>query len=169
MTSRADNTIDVYEVVDSVPDAAALPAPSSSPTRLPSSSFIRTSTRPPLSTLSVVHRRTLFGHTASVSSVAVDAVGRCVSGGVDGRVKVWDVGEKWGDGLTITETGEGERASGSWEEIRKSADDGGGAEREAGELAGRRIKRLFFDEEKIVSIVDSRGGGEETVMLLSFD
>lgn len=74
VTSRTDNTIDVYEVV-------RLEAPTSS--------------------LQVVHRRTLFGHTARVASVALLSTGdadssrdtaspiRCVSAGEDGAVKVW--------------------------------------------------------------------------------
>ncbi|KAL8279160.1 hypothetical protein RQP46_008416 [Phenoliferia psychrophenolica] len=165
VTSRADNTIDVYEVVD---HADARDAPRSTGT----ANTIRTSSVLS-STLSVVHRRTLFGHTASVSSVAVNEQGRCVSGGVDGRVRVWDVGAKKGSGLAVTEKNgsegdeddDGDDAL-SWEDIRTGAS---GRSR-----PGNRIKRLFFDEEKIVSIVEDgedtlRNGAEESVRVLRFD
>lgn len=97
VTSRVDNTIDVYEVTRS--------ASWSSPVA------------PSQESLQVVHRRTLFGHTARVSSVALlpstsdrdrerdggadphvgeadvsalDSI-RCVSAGDDGAVKVWQL------------------------------------------------------------------------------
>ncbi|GAA5874364.1 hypothetical protein JCM3774_005017 [Rhodotorula dairenensis] len=99
VTSRIDNTIDVYEVVrrpwegSSVKSAAAAAEEEE---------------------LEVVHRRTLFGHTARVSSVALlpatiphvsarrrhaeedddEAAAaniRCVSAGDDGAVKVWQL------------------------------------------------------------------------------
>ncbi|GAA5947843.1 hypothetical protein JCM3775_003278 [Rhodotorula graminis] len=97
VTSRADNTLDVYEVV-----AAPAPGPSPRPPRPSSSARLVPETRPAapaLPPLRIVHRRTLFGHTARVASVAlrpslVAAAGpgvKCISAGDDGAVKVWSL------------------------------------------------------------------------------
>ncbi|KAK4698631.1 hypothetical protein P7C70_g7643, partial [Phenoliferia sp. Uapishka_3] len=165
VTSRKDNTIDVYEVVD-----AGFDSPGSLQT---GPNTIRTSTALSTTTLSIVHRRTLFGHTASVSSVAVDDEGRCVSGGVDGRVRVWDVGgsKEVGMGLQITEKREQgeedeENDDMSWEDIRTGVSRKGSS--------NRMIKRVFFDEKKIVTIVEGgegslRSSDEESVRVLRFD
>ncbi|GAA5899700.1 hypothetical protein JCM8208_004538 [Rhodotorula glutinis] len=100
VTSRADNTLDVYEVV-----AAPLAAPPPQPPRT-SRAHLRLPAAPP--PLHILHRRTLFGHTARVASVALRPSGagssasasaaggggpgvRCVSAGDDGAVKVWSL------------------------------------------------------------------------------
>ncbi|BGP34010.1 hypothetical protein JCM10296v2_005825 [Rhodotorula toruloides] len=106
VTSRVDNTLDVYEVV-SRPTPLSLPLQSTVTPSRPSPSRIRLHLHPaaiaPLSPLSpplrIIHRRTLFGHTARVASVALlpepgagdaDEAGvKCVSAGDDGVVKVW--------------------------------------------------------------------------------
>lgn len=139
VTSRSDNTLDVYEVVSSPPP------PPPSPTQLHL-------TTPPPAPLQVLHRRTLFGHTARVESVAVEK-GKCVSGGADG-VKVWELGGE-GAGLTVVEDLEGGEGV-----------DGGRGVWERGEK-GERIRRVWFDEEKIVSVV--QGGEGERVRVLRFD
>lgn len=131
VTSRSDNTLDVYEVV------SAPPPPPPSPTQIHLAVI-------PAASLQVLHRRTLFGHTGAVESVAIEA-GKCVSGGADGRVKVWELGGE-GTGLTVLEEGE--------------AVAGGGEK-------GGRIRRVWFDEEKIVSVVE--GGEGERVRVLRFD
>lgn len=79
-----------------------------------------------------------------MESVAIEA-GKCVSGGADGRVKVWELGGE-GTGLTVLEEGE--------------AVAGGGEK-------GGRIRRVWFDEEKIVSVVEGEEG--ERVRVLRFD
>lgn len=43
--------------------------------------------------LRLIHRRILYGHTGGVQSVALQD-GRCVSGGADGNVMVWNLGER---------------------------------------------------------------------------
>ncbi|GAA5840410.1 hypothetical protein JCM9279_007318 [Rhodotorula babjevae] len=99
VTSRADNTLDVYEVL-STPLAAPRP-----PRTHPALDPRAPAALPPLC---ISHRRTLFGHTARVASVALrpSAVGsssasaaaggggpgvRCISAGDDGAVKVWSL------------------------------------------------------------------------------
>lgn len=78
VTSRIDNTIDVYEVASSY-NAVSLAGGSV----------------PSVPPLRIVHRRTLFGHTARVASVALlpyeepATSVRCISAGDDGAVKVW--------------------------------------------------------------------------------
>lgn len=66
-----DNQIQVY----------SLPTPSPSP---------------PLKAAPIVHSQTLLAHSAAVTSVSLSA-GRCVSGGRDGRVLVWELDEDISD------------------------------------------------------------------------
>ena len=66
-----DNQIQVY----------SLPTPSPSP----SSSPIRS---PP-----ILHSQTLLAHSSAVTSISLNA-GRCVSGGRDGRILVWELDEE---------------------------------------------------------------------------
>ncbi|KAK4052509.1 hypothetical protein OIV83_002311 [Microbotryomycetes sp. JL201] len=78
VTSRADNTIQVYETVHH----------QRASTRRQGQVANSAGTR----ALSLVHRRTLFGHTSGVTSVAVQAeTGTCVSTAKDGQVKVWQL------------------------------------------------------------------------------
>lgn len=112
VTSRADNTLDVYEVLDAPLSPLPLPAPPPPSRYQPHPRGLRsaapapapapgpgTASPPPLR---IAHRRTLFGHTARVASVALrpaaaaavaaaQAGVRCVSAGDDGAVKVWDL------------------------------------------------------------------------------
>ncbi|ORY34893.1 hypothetical protein BCR39DRAFT_515436 [Naematelia encephala] len=66
-----DNQIEVY----------SLPTPSPSP---PPST--------PAKPASIVHSQTLLAHSAAVTSISLSS-GRCVSGGKDGRVLVWELDE----------------------------------------------------------------------------
>lgn len=54
----------------------------------------------PKDSLRLVHRRILHGHTGGVQSVALED-GRCVSGGADGNVMVWNLGERFNEGDSI--------------------------------------------------------------------
>ncbi|GAA6031473.1 hypothetical protein JCM8097_006474 [Rhodosporidiobolus ruineniae] len=115
VTSRRDNQLDVFEVVSSPP-----PSPPAPPSRFATAFSTPSRSRPfhsrsapahlrtpssaaPPPPLRLEHRRTLFGHTARVGSVALldspvsassaaaaQAV-RCVSAGDDGAVKVWEL------------------------------------------------------------------------------
>ncbi|KAM0752735.1 hypothetical protein T439DRAFT_378524 [Meredithblackwellia eburnea MCA 4105] len=172
VTSRADNTIDVYQVVS------------------PSVSSLEEKGKE----LEVAHVRTLFGHSTSVSAVAVDGVGRCVSGGTDGRVKVWEnVGvvegrESARGGLDVVERKDGYaeevdsgvregnvEGTGRWRELfafgdRLSEMTAGNSEMGQKDQARTMVKQVFFDEEKIVSIVKGHGAMEkERVRVLRFD
>lgn len=71
VTSRNDNTIDLHEVIS---------ATDHDPMR-------------------IEYRRSLFGHTSSVRSISV-AGSRCISGGNDGKVKVWTLGHEEDNELT---------------------------------------------------------------------
>ncbi|WWD20152.1 hypothetical protein CI109_104628 [Kwoniella shandongensis] len=73
-----DNMIQVY----SLPSTTAAPSPDA-PTA-------RGNAPPPMP---IVHSQTLLAHSAAVTSVALSA-GRCVSGGRDGRVLVWELDEE---------------------------------------------------------------------------
>ena len=63
-----DNQIQVYSL--------PTPSPSPPPTKLPS----------------ITHSQTLLAHSSAVTSISLSA-GRCVSGGRDGRVLVWELDE----------------------------------------------------------------------------
>lgn len=118
VTCRRDNQLDVFEIVSPSLPAPPPPLP---PSRSAFSSFTPSRIRLSLSTpratpvapLKLEHRRTLFGHTARVSSVALlegssarstsnsrtsGASVRCVSAGDDGAVKVWELRPSGSDG-----------------------------------------------------------------------
>lgn len=172
VTSRSNNTLDVYEVVSSSPPVTIKP-PSSSRTISTRDHSLNSNT------LSVVHRRTLFGHTARVASVAVEGkAGRCVSAGDDGAVKVWQLTssksrrEPRPVDVVEAEVEEEEDlpARSVWQEM-KARRSRGMAGRAEGELRPHRVRKVLFDEEKIVCCVqaDEMGGGGESVRVLRFD
>lgn len=105
--------------------------------------------------LSLTHLRTLFGHTGSVNSVAL-LDGKCVSGGADGQVKVWDL-----HGLTPGREARQERKGREMVTVEETGEEvwvaGGVSERPSG------ISRVWFDEEQVV-VVEGEG-----VRLLRFD
>lgn len=87
----SDNLVEVYELLGAttifrrgVDDLHAQTPASRSATATSSS---------PRQTLRLVHRHSLHGHTGSVHSVALED-GRCVSGGADGSVMVWNLGDR---------------------------------------------------------------------------
>lgn len=121
VASRSDNTISVYKIT--------------------SMESLSTTSTPPRLEISPV--RTLFGHTGCVYSVAVNGH-KIVSGGADGKVRVWDLGEGRNHGEAV--------------EI-----DEEGIDTESG-----RIRKVAFDERKIVSIQSGKKGLER-VKLLRFD
>ncbi|GAA5911508.1 hypothetical protein JCM5296_000912 [Sporobolomyces johnsonii] len=199
VTSRVDNTIDVYEVT-SMPLSPSHPRPHSPTT---TTTRLHLSTRAPtptLPSLRIEHRRTLFGHTARVSSVAISTTEggeqKCISAGDDGAVKVWSLGSgsaaSGGAGHKRTREGaitvvarerdEVDLAS-EWQQMKRRREGGlrGRARRtldgregdvEGGAVGDRpeRIKRVFVDEDKIVVVGSGRGGGEgERVRVLRFD
>lgn len=167
VASKADNTLDVFQLV-------SFPPPP--PTRLPSAHqhlHLRTDLTPQEGKLHLVHRRTLFGHTSRVTSVAVEEGGRCVSGGDDGVVKVWQLAGDEGRerAVDVVEEGvEAARERSVWEVMKErrgvKSRVGSGERREGGT---KRIKRVYFDEDKIVSIVAGAGAGGEEVRVLRFD
>lgn len=73
-----DNQIQVY----SLPTPTTTPSPSSTPPSQHASSATRVS--------SIVHSQTLLAHSSAVTSISLFS-GRCVSGGRDGRVLVWEL------------------------------------------------------------------------------
>lgn len=85
----------------------------------------------------IVHVRTLYGHTSAVRSVALKA-GRTVSAADDGW-RLWDDDEAATSSSAVVEI----------------------------DAARERVKRVWFDEEKIVGLVEDRHG--EQIRVLSFD
>ncbi|GAC98340.1 hypothetical protein PHSY_005933 [Pseudozyma hubeiensis SY62] len=87
----SDNLVEVYELV-----GATTFVRTDTEERQAHTSTSRSATATPASHrqgLRLVHRRSLHGHTGSVHSVALED-GRCVSGGADGSVMVWSLGER---------------------------------------------------------------------------
>lgn len=116
VASRSDNTLDCYLAHTS-------------------------SSRP----LSLQHTRTLYGHTAAVKTVSVGKGGRCVSGGVDGRVKVWRLPDPKAKAVEV------------WEH-------------DATLPPPATVSWLSFDDERIVLVKSPRRSREsESVRVLSFD
>lgn len=140
VTSRSDNTIQVYQILPSS-DAA------------------------PPSRLRVVHSRTLFGHMCAVNSVAIVG-GKCVSGAADGSVKVWDLDESPGLGLPATGLDVVEEAAQVTDALVATESRWVDPSRIQ---VGLRVKQIFLDEEKIVSIVQTNNLGDEDVRVLRFD
>jgi hypothetical protein len=90
-------------------------------------------------------KKQLFGHTAAVAGIMVQA-GKVVSGGGDGRVRVWDLEKEEGEG------GVPVYKAGSSQEENEGL---------------RPIKVVWFGEDKIV-VVDSERGMER-VQVMRFD
>ncbi|CAG8542304.1 8433_t:CDS:2, partial [Scutellospora calospora] len=65
VTAHADNTLQVYGVVDNG------------------------------KTLECKHIQTLYGHTGSVMSVAMDEHGKLITGAMDQTIKIWDLGSQY--------------------------------------------------------------------------
>ncbi|GAA6057887.1 hypothetical protein JCM3770_001818 [Rhodotorula araucariae] len=193
VTSRTDNTLDVYEVLS--PPLATPPLHFS-----PSSCRLTLDTRsPPAGALRIVHRRTLFGHTARVASVALcPAAGalpagqgvRCISAGDDGAVKVWSLmpsvavaGKRAREERVVDVRAEaalesehdGAEGSTAWQRMKRrrlagtrGREDAHGAEVRVDE-GRQRVRRIWVEEDKIVVAERSREDGAETVRLLRFD
>lgn len=173
VTSRTDNTIDVYEVV-------RLEAPTPS--------------------LRVVHRRTLFGHTARVSSVALlstadvgssrDATApiRCISAGDDGAVKVWRLLPSEEDARPDRSGSRKRKRTTAAEadlqvQVRRQEDavaapDGAHLSdyqqlkrRRTSAEEPARVQRVWVDEDKIVLLQRAAGGESSSgeVQVLRFD
>lgn len=166
VTSRSDNTLDVFEVISE---------PSTS-THRQSSAFNTVHLRNDElgDRLRIVHRRTLFGHTARVTSVAIEEGGRCVSGGDDGTVKVWQLGERSSRAVDVVEEEQPEieptpRRS-VWVELKARREKGRSRTTLVEQMVQpSRIKRVLFDDSKIVTIVQESAGVGESVKLLRFD
>ncbi|EGU11530.1 Proteophosphoglycan ppg4 [Rhodotorula toruloides ATCC 204091] len=193
VTSRVDNTLDVYEIV-SRPTPSLTSTLTSATHSRPSTSRIRLNLHPssatdPLSPLSpplrIIHRRTLFGHTARVASVALlpepgageaDEAGvKCVSAGDDGVVKVWHLSPSKAKGKegrkrrkregeevvdvravsTADQRQEDERTD--WQRLRQKR----GREEER----PQKVKRVRVDEDKIVVV----GAGADSSSTASSD
>lgn len=60
----------------------------------------------------IVHSQTLLAHSAAVTSISLSA-GRCVSGGRDGRVLVWELDADDGEEFKFVEVRQGGRAQNS--------------------------------------------------------
>ncbi|KAJ9475313.1 hypothetical protein PHBOTO_005375 [Pseudozyma hubeiensis] len=87
----SDNLVEVYELVGATTFVRTDTNDGQAHT-----SACRSATATPASqrqALRLVHRRSLHGHTGSVHSVALED-GRCVSGGADGSVMVWSLGDR---------------------------------------------------------------------------
>jgi hypothetical protein len=94
VVGASDNMLDVYELV-----GATTYVRQGAPTLGAGRSATATSLAA-REALQLVHRRRLHGHTGSVHSVALED-GRCVSGGADGSVMVWSLGDRANDTESI--------------------------------------------------------------------
>ena len=162
VTSRADNTLDVYEVLSApLPAPARAPPSRTSTSRAPHLTLDTRSASAALPPLRIAHRRTLFGHTARVASVALrpSALGgssasaapgggagvRCISAGDDGAVKVWSLvptpssGKREREGAVREEAVIDVRAAPLEEDEREGGEEG--QEGSAPPTAWQRMKR----------------------------
>ncbi|ORY67947.1 hypothetical protein BCR35DRAFT_354767 [Leucosporidium creatinivorum] len=168
VTSRSDNTLDVFEVISETSSSPHAPSHAFNTLHLRNDELA--------DRIRIVHRRTLFGHTARVASVAIEEGGRCVSGGDDGTVKVWQLGERSSRAVDVVEE-EAQEAEPEprsvWKELKakRAKGKGSGREKVAVEQVKQpsRIRRVLFDEDKIVTIVEETAGAGESVRLLRFD
>ncbi|GAA5985844.1 hypothetical protein JCM10908_006300 [Rhodotorula pacifica] len=186
VTSRVDNTIDVYEVLSGAADSDTLPSTQNLPSRKRHS------------TLQIVHRRTLFGHTARVGSVALlptaameesaaspSLTVRCISAGDDGAVKVWHLSphrlnKRRRSGtvadLQVEIRGNDARSDeffptsspsssdippqlSDWQRLKRRRMTGHGS-LEGEQDRPLRVKRVWVDEDKIVLLQHSAGSSD---------
>ncbi|BGP26385.1 hypothetical protein JCM10295v2_005338 [Rhodotorula toruloides] len=201
VTSRVDNTLDVYEIVSrptpsltSSSSAKPVPATPSRPSSVRIRRNLHANSAAPLSPLSpplrIIHRGTLFGHTARVASVALlaesgvgeaDEAGvKCVSAGDDGVVKVWRLnpsvgreGEKSRKRREVGEVVDVRAVSGAerteddvteWQRLRQKR-----RRSEDGEDRPQKVKRVWVNEDQIVVVGVGAGDADETVRVLRFD
>ncbi|KAM0790554.1 hypothetical protein ACM66B_004423 [Microbotryomycetes sp. NB124-2] len=199
VTSRADNTIQVYETVHH----RCQPLQRDRDDLFTSRRFEVGSSR----AFELIHRRTLFGHTSGVTSVAVESeTGTCVSMAKDGQVKVWqlrcgqderedqprgrrenapvDVVDSRGQEQEQEESDRVEveqvRKPSIWDEMkalrrrnkshrkttsRSSERDDAQEANDSQEVA----RKVWFDRDKIVSIVSDEHSRHEEVRVLRFD
>jgi hypothetical protein len=176
VTSRSDNTIEVFRIVSDTSSIPCSSPPSRSPLKTPSRTAAAGRRRgDERETFGVRYHSTLYGHTAAVESVSLGEGGRCVSGGADGKVKVWqlrrrsagDRGDDWSGGEADEEEEEDEE-EGTLDEVDVVVAESSETEQDT-EDGGqpRRIKWLGFDQRRIVSVVG--GGASEGVRVLSFE
>lgn len=109
--------------------------------------------------LKIVYRQSLVGHGSAVRSISL-VDGRCVSVADVGLFKIWNMREKHCEGKDVIVETENiaKRTRSAYEELKEKRDD---------RHQRKRIKRVFFDEEKIVSIVEGVEG--EHIRVLRFD
>ena len=175
VTSKSDNTISVYEIIDYLQQhlhsqVRSFPCESQ---RRQNSSPVKTAYIP---ALQLRHVRTLFGHTAAVDAVSV-LDGRCVSTGRDG-VKLWELPQASQlPGVALDDA----RRSVHLEEedIRQAnvrirqrdepqvAEDGLQASSHM-EPEGR-CKWLGLDGSKIVTVLSTQGGQSEAIRVYDFE
>lgn len=209
VTSRSDNIIEVFKLYYSTPTT--------------SNNTGRNGKKLEEPRLKLKHHKTLFGHSSAVESIALESTasvssvtshnttssnliggGRCVSGGIDGVVKVWDLSlgsndsdeddqmGSFNDSATSDSKGKGKEMININEE--EEEDDPASsipssspspptndwqsllAEYSTSKIntssnsshRKRRIRKVWFDEEKIVSLV-LEDDGVERVRVLRFD
>ncbi|GAA5906871.1 uncharacterized protein JCM6883_005714 [Sporobolomyces salmoneus] len=191
VTSRTDNTIEVYRVTSHYLKPRLAPKSGSGEKKL-----------------EIRHEKTLFGHTARVGSVALvqgegsgveDGEGRSsrkklVSAGDDGTFKVWSLSssvrkrgrddEEVIDIQTmVTTQGEGEQAGTEWQRMKrrrmeKRTTEDSREEDEGNRRRPERIRKILVDQDKIVVLGSTSAttdgspgghGGGERMRVLRFD
>jgi hypothetical protein len=166
--SKSDNTIDVYEVI-STPSPPVTPSIRPPPPNLAlSASAAHTPSSPHVPKLSIVPRRTLYGHHSAVTSLSM-IDGKCVSAGSDGNLKIWDLSQSnppsidqhpHNNGLNVV-VNEANRVRIEVEVERDAMTSMRSAFEQLKEETGgsegfrSRLKRVFFDDDKIVVIVSA--------------
>lgn len=194
ITSRSDNVIDLFLLSSPTPSATSTSTSTSrstNPTLTP-----QPPARTNLPPLKLHHFKSLYGHTSSVESVAIKNGGlRCVSGGRDGRIRVWSLGldelsdprpcdsmmERADGRESVVDVFDHSSSNEALESKASNMNDGAdcGSQQTSnwsnllkeynlssptgGEGGGRRIKKVWFDEEKILCLESGGGMGERGV------
>jgi hypothetical protein len=167
VTSRSDNTIEVFRVVSAPTTSPPCSSPATSPHKTRASATVSARRqRDDAGAFGVRYHSTLYGHTAAVESVSVGEGGRCVSGGADGKVKVWRLRRRARAGGQFED---GSEEEGDEEEEEEGSDEVDVVVGEEGsrDKGPKRIRWLGFDQRRIVSVVG--GGACEGVRVLSFE
>lgn len=171
VTSKSDNTISIYEVIDSLAGGTRAAPASTSTSKL--SAYAASS-------LQIRHVRTLFGHTASVDAIGIRN-GRCVSTGRDG-LRVWELPQPEALSAPYSppstelynvplvyddEAG----TSAAWDIPAQQVSERihGEKEEEEPRLSAPRCQWLGLDSSRIVTLSADERSGHESVKVYSFE
>lgn len=160
VVGASDNMLDVYELVGATTHVRQ---------GVPTLGAARSDTATPLSSreaLQLVHRRRLHGHTGSVHSVALED-GRCVSGGADGSVMVWSLGDRANDTESIASFMRNTRATARGADNASAAMDEEDAEQAASSMTHVLTLRTPVEAEDRVQVARTQAQTPQAGLSLS--